>query len=286
MTRETRGVPIALTIAGSDSGGGAGIQADLKTFAALGVFGTSAITAITAQNPEGVSAIQAIEPAVVAAQIRAVLTYFPVGAAKTGMLFSAPIVEAVADALAALARPAPAGAPLRERLPPLVVDPVMVATSGAKLLNDDAIGALCERILPLGAVVTPNMAEAELLAGRPVRTLADLEPAAREITRRYGVPTLVKGGHLQDSPEAVDVLWDGRRLHRFSMPFIRGVNAHGTGCTLSAAIAAALVLGRPLPEAVAEAKAYLHRALSASLRAGRSLTLNHGFAPRPLVRTD
>ncbi|MBI4081041.1 MAG: bifunctional hydroxymethylpyrimidine kinase/phosphomethylpyrimidine kinase [Candidatus Lambdaproteobacteria bacterium] len=282
MTLATDGVPIALTIAGSDSGGGAGIQADLKTFAALGVFGTSAVTAITAQNPEGVSAIQAIEPAVVAAQISAVMAYFPVGAAKTGMLFSTAIIGAVADALTALARPAPAGTPLRERLPPLVVDPVMVATSGAKLLNDDAIGALCERMLPLGALVTPNMAEAELLAGRPVRVLADLEPAAREIARRFGVPALVKGGHLEGSREAVDVLWDGRRLHTFSRPFIQGVNAHGTGCTLSAAIAAFLALGRPLPEAVAEGKAFLHGALSGSLRAGRGLALNHGFAPRPL----
>jgi hydroxymethylpyrimidine/phosphomethylpyrimidine kinase len=277
MSSHSQGLPVALTIAGSDSGGGAGIQADLKTFAALGVFGTSAITAITAQNPDGVTAIQGIDPEVVAAQIRAVRGYFPVGAAKTGMLFSSEIIAAVAGALEPRASNGGADTP-----PPLVVDPVMVATSGAKLLNDDAIGALCERILPRAALITPNMGEAGLLAGLAVRTPADQERAARLLYDRFGAPVLVKGGHLVGSAEAIDLLWDGRTLRPFSAPFLTGRNPHGTGCTLSAAIAAHLALGRPLLEAVAEGKRYLHRALSESLPAGRGTALNHGFAPQPL----
>jgi len=274
MTAMHSGLPVALTIAGSDSGGGAGIQADLKTFAALGAFGTSAITAITAQNPDGVTAIQAIDPPVVGAQIAAVLDYFPVGAAKTGMLFSAEVIGAVADALAAAAA--------RHGPLPLVVDPVMVATSGAKLLADDAIGALQERILPLANLVTPNMAEAALLAGRPVETEADLGEAARAIGERYGVAVLVKGGHLPDAAEAVDALWHEGRLETFRSPFLRHVSAHGTGCTLSAALAVYLLRGFGLPAAVRQAKDYLHAALAAALPAGRGLVLNHGHAPQPL----
>lgn len=276
MNAQETGLPVALTIAGSDSGGGAGIQADLKTFAALGVFGTSALTAITAQNPEGVTAIQAIDPPVVAAQIEAVCGYFPVGAGKTGMLFSTEIVEAVAEALDKRNAAHESG-PL-----PLVVDPVMVATSGAKLLNDDAIGALCRDILPRAAVLTPNMDEAALLAERPVAARGDLDEAARAIFGRFGVPVLVKGGHLADSGEAVDVFWDGQTLQPFSAPYLSGRNLHGTGCTLSAAIAAHLALGATLLEAVDAGKRFLHRALSESLPTGRSTTLNHGFDPRPL----
>ena len=266
-------LPVALTIAGSDSGGGAGIQADLKTFSALGVFGTSAITAITAQNPDGVTAIQGIAPDVVAAQIRAVRDYFPLGAAKTGMLFSKEIIAAVAQAL----REERSARPL-----PLVADPVMVATSGAKLLQDDAIAAMCEQILPRAAVITPNMDEAALLAGFPVRTREDQARAARTLFDRFGVPTLVKGGHLTSSAEALDLFWDGQREERFSAPFLPGKNAHGTGCTLSAAIAAHLALGDTLLDAVGAAKRYLHLALSESLPAGRGTALNHGFAPRAL----
>ena len=173
MNAQETGLPVALTSAGSDSGGGAGIQADLKTFAALGVFGTSALTAITAQNPEGVTSIQAIDPPVVAAQIEAVCGYFPVRAGKTGMLFSTEIGEAVAEALDKRNAAHESG-PL-----PLVVDPVMVATSGAKLLNDDAIGALCRDILPRAAVLTPNMDEAALLAERPVAARGGTRLATR-----------------------------------------------------------------------------------------------------------
>ena len=276
MTARDRKLPVALTIAGSDSGGGAGIQADLKTFAALGVYGTSALTAITAQNPDGVTAIQAIDPPVVAAQIGAVRDYFRVGAAKTGMLFSQEIIQAVAQALAAHA-----GGDINGPLP-LVADPVMVATSGARLLNDDAVGALCEHILPRAALITPNMDEAAILAQRPVAREEHLEPAARIIYSRFRVPVLVKGGHLRGSSEAVDIFWDGTIVRIYSSPYVAGKNPHGTGCTLSAAIAAHLARGCSLMDAIAEGKRYLHRALDESLPAGKSTVLNHGFDPMPL----
>lgn len=265
-------LPVALTIAGSDSGGGAGIQADLKTFSALGCYGTSAITAITAQNPEGVTAIQAIDPPVVAAQIKAVGDYFTVGAAKTGMLFSAEVIEAVADAWRGL------GGDGNAR-PPLVVDPVMVATSGAKLLNDDAIGALCERILPLATLVTPNMDEAAILSGRTVAGVDDLEPAARAIHERYGVAALVKGGHLADTEEAVDCFYDGEEVYTFRSPFKTGLNTHGTGCTLAAAIAVKLLRGYPPPDAVGEGRHYLQQTMANALPVGKAVALNHLYAP-------
>ncbi len=263
---------VLLTIAGSDSGGGAGIQADLKTFAALGAFGTSAITAITAQNPEGITAIQGIEPRVVDEQIRQVARYFTIAGAKTGMLYSAEIVRAVAEAWAEIS-PAP----------PLVVDPVIVATSGAKLLRDDAIAALCERILPRATLVTPNLDEAALLLGRPLRAREDLEPAARALHERFGVAVLVKGGHLQNSLEAADCLFDGRTVHWYTRPFVRGVNVHGTGCTLSAAIAARLGAGLPLAQAVEQARAYLHAALVAAVRVGKDRALNHAHRPEAVA---
>jgi hydroxymethylpyrimidine/phosphomethylpyrimidine kinase len=265
--------PVLLTIAGSDSGGGAGIQADLKTFAALGAYGTAAVTAVTAQNPAGVSAMQGIEPALVAEQIRQVARYFPLAAAKTGMLFSAAIVNAVADVFAEL-----------PRRPPLVVDPVMVATSGAKLLQDDAVAALCARILPLATVITPNMDEAALLLGRPLAGREHLERAARDLHARFGTAVLVKGGHLTGSAEAADCLFDGRAAHWTVHPFVRGVNAHGTGCTLSAAIAAGLGFGLPLVQAVARAREYLQAGLVAAVRAGPERVLNHAHAPRSMPR--
>jgi hydroxymethylpyrimidine/phosphomethylpyrimidine kinase len=260
--------PVLLTIAGSDSGGGAGIQADLKTFAAFGGYGISAITAITAQNPAGVSGVQGVDPGLVAAQIRQVASYFPIAAAKTGMLFSAAIVNAVADALLEW--------PSR---PPLVVDPVMVATSGAELLQQDAISAVSQRILPLATLITPNLDEAALLLGRPLSGRADLEPAARDLHARFGVAILVKGGHVKGSSEAADCLFDGRTVRWHVRPFVHGVNTHGTGCTLSAAIAAALGFGHPLPEAVDLAKGYLHAGLMAAVQAGPERLINHGHTP-------
>ena len=273
-------LPVMLTIAGSDSGGGAGIQADLKTFGALGTFGTTAITAITAQNPEGVTAIQAIDAPVVAAQIAAVGGYFDVGAAKTGMLFSVEIIEAVAAAYGALrtAKEAPGG----QRVPPLVVDPVMVATSGAKLLNDDAIAALEQHILPLATIVTPNMDEAAILSGRPVETAEDLEVAARAIYDRCGVAVLVKGGHLKDVDEVVDCCFDGQDVYEYRAPFMHGINTHGTGCTLSAAIAVYLMRGYGPVDAMSEGREFLRKTLAEGLPVGKAVLLNHLFGPQAI----
>lgn len=287
-------MPVALTIAGSDSGGGAGIQADMKTFAALGVYGTTAITAITAQNPEGVTAIQAIDPDVVAAQIKAVGDYFSVGCAKTGMLFSVEIIEAVADAFRNLhglnANGETKGPPL------LVVDPVMVASSGAKLLKDDAIDSLRQRIIPMATLVTPNMDEAAILSGREVKTEADLEPAARAIYDKHGVPVLVKGGHLAQADasagkrtnetveEVVDCLFDGKEVSFFRDPLKFGLNTHGTGCTLSAAIAVKGFRGFPLKDAVSEGRYFLQQAMAQALPIGKSVMLNHQYDPIPLER--
>ncbi len=248
-------IPKALTIAGSDSGGGAGIQADLKTFSAFRVFGTSVITAVTAQNSLGVQAVENLPPAFVAQQMRSVLSDIGADAAKCGMLSTAAIIEAVAATL---------GEHPVERL---VVDPVMVATSGDPLLRPDARQALIERMLPLALVATPNLPEAEALAGMPVAARPDMEEAARRIQRLGPRAVLVKGGHLKD--EAVDVLWDGRALTAFSAPRVAAFKPHGTGCTLSAAIAAGLARGRPLGDAIRDAKAYVTRAIREGFTAGR-----------------
>ena len=250
-------LPRALTIAGSDSGGGAGIQADLKTFSAFRVFGMSVITAVTAQNSVGVQAVENLPPAFVAQQLRSVLSDFGADAAKCGMLSTAPIIEAVAATLA------------EHPIDKLVVDPVMVAKSGDPLLQPDARQALIARILPLALVVTPNLPEAESLVGIPVTTREEMEEAARRIHRLGPRHVLVKGGHLKD--EAVDVLWNGRAFTAFSAPRIDSPNTHGTGCTFSAAIAAGLSRGQPLGEAVREAKAYVTAAIRQGFRAGRGV---------------
>lgn len=259
-----RALPVALTIAGSDSGGGAGIQADLKTFAALGVHGTSAITCLTAQNPTGVRGIQAARPALVRQQIAAVCEALPPAAAKTGMLFSTAIIRAVAAAC-------------REFRLRVVVDPVMVATSGARLLQPAAIHALTDRLLPLATLLTPNLDEAELLLGRRLRHPDDLRSAARELHRRFGVPALVKGGHLRALRAAVDFYFDGRSELLLEAPFVPDVSTHGTGCTYSAAIVAHLALGRGLPEAVARAKQFITAAIAGSRPCGHHQVL--GFFP-------
>lgn len=242
------GVPVALTIAGSDSSGGAGIQADLKTFQAFGVYGTSAITAITAQNTLGVRAVQEIAPEVVAAQIDAVAEDLGIDGAKTGMLSSAAIIRAVADRVRhwGLGRG-------------LVVDPVMVAKSGDRLLREDAVQALVEELLPLAAVVTPNLPEAEVIVGHPIHGAAALQQAAREIVALGARAVVMKGGHLPG--DAVDLLYDGRDFHRFAARRVPTSSTHGTGCTFSAAIAAQLALGADLVNAVGMAKTYLTRAL-------------------------
>jgi len=256
---------VALTVAGSDSGGGAGIQADLRTFAAHGVHGTSALTAITAQNSVGVSAWVALEPSMVVAQIEAVATDMPVAAAKTGMLATAAIVAAVAEAVRRL------------RIAPLVVDPVMVAKSGDRLLDAAAERAYVETLFPLAALVTPNLHEAEVLLGRPVRDVAAMRIAARDLAALGARAALVKGGGL--AGDAVDVLFDGERTVDLRAPRVDTGNTHGTGCTLSAAICARLALGDPLAEAVRAAKAYLTEGLRRSYAVGRGRGVVHHLHP-------
>jgi len=255
----------ALTIAGSDSGGGAGIQADLKTFSAFRVFGMSVITAVTAQNSLGVQGVENLPPAFVALQLRSVLSDFGAGAAKCGMLSTAPIIEAVAATLA------------DDPVEKLVVDPVMVAKSGDALLQPDARQALIERVLPLALVVTPNLPEAESLAGIPVASRPDMEEAARRIHRLGPRYVLVKGGHLKG--DAIDLLWNGKVFTAFRAPRIDSGNTHGTGCTLSAAIAAGLARGQAIGDAIRDAKAYVTRAIREGFAAGRGVgQLRHFIA--------
>ncbi len=255
-------LPVALTIAGSDSGGGAGIQADLKTFAALGVHGTSAITCITAQNPKGVYGIQACTPDIVRRQIQAVFDELLPAAVKTGMLYSAPLIRVVAEFFR------------RRPHPPLVLDPVMVSTSGALLLKPAAVKALCADLLPLATLVTPNLHEAEILVGAKLRSVTDLRDAARQLHRRFGCAALLKGGHLTGLKQAVDIFYDGRQELLLTAPFIRGVSTHGTGCTYSAAIAAHLARGCSLPRAVQRAKEFITQAIARSQTAAGHGVLN------------
>lgn len=250
-------IPRALTIAGSDSGGGAGIQADLKTFSAYRVFGMSVLTAITAQNSVGVQGVENLPPAFVAKQLESVLSDFGTDAAKCGMLSTAGIIRAVA-------------AKLKEhRVEKLVVDPVMIAKSGDPLLEPTAREALVAELLPLALVVTPNLHEASALAELTVATREEMEEAARRIAKLGPRHVLVKGGHLKG--EAVDILFNGREFTAFSAPRIDSTNTHGTGCTFSAAIAAGLALGRPLPEAVRDAKAYVTQAIREGFALGRGV---------------
>ncbi len=249
--------PRLLTIAGSDSGGGAGIQADLKTFAAHGAYGMSAIAALTAQNTREVRAVHEVPPEMVAAQIDAVFEDIGVDAVKIGMLASAVIVRAVA-------------ARLREHVhngrPPVVLDPVMVAKSGDALLRDDAVEALADDLLPLCTLVTPNVPELERLTGLPAGTEAERRRAAEALARR-GPAVLAKGGHTE-GPEVVDLLLEGGRFHRFANPRLSSTSTHGTGCTLSSAIAARLAAGEELPRAVEGAIRYLRGAMQAAYPVG------------------
>jgi hydroxymethylpyrimidine/phosphomethylpyrimidine kinase len=258
-------IPKALTIAGSDSGGGAGIQADLKTFSAFRVFGMSVITAVTAQNSLGVQGVENLPPAFVAQQLRSVLDDFGTDAAKCGMLSTAAIIEAVAETLT------------QHRVEKLVVDPVMVAKSGDPLLQADARTALADRILPLALVVTPNLPEAEVLAGMRVVEPEDMEEAARRIHLMGPRYVLVKGGHLKG--DATDLLWNGREFTRFPGPRVDSANTHGTGCTFSAAIAAGLARGQALGDAIRSAKAYVTRAIREGFKAGRGVGQLRHFIP-------
>ncbi|MEU6859001.1 bifunctional hydroxymethylpyrimidine kinase/phosphomethylpyrimidine kinase [Glycomyces sp. NPDC046736] len=244
--------PVALTIAGSDSGGGAGIQADLHTFAAHGVHGTSALTAITAQNTRGVTAAEAVSTDLLRAQLDAVLTDFPVAAVKTGMLGGGDLLAVVAEYGRA------------DRLPNLVVDPVMVTTTGDTLFAGDPTAYLAE-LGPLATVLTPNLIEAQLLLGQPIATTDDMRDAARALATYGPRAVLVKGGHL-DGEASIDVLWCDGQMLDLAAPRVATRNDHGTGCTLAAAIAARIALEHPLPQAIAGAKAYVTDALKAAAK--------------------
>lgn len=249
----------ALTIAGSDSGGGAGIQADLRTFQAHGVFGTSAITAVTAQNTMGVRAVVALSPAMVIAQIDAVADDFSLAATKIGMLANADIITVVAAALG------------RHHLGPVVIDPVMVAKGGDSLLADDAVAALRDVLLPRATLITPNIPEAEALTGIRIATVADMRAAAQQLLATGAQAVVIKGGHL-DGP-ATDVYADRFGIEELTAPRIASTHTHGTGCTFSSAVAARLALGDPLKQAVREAKTYVRRAIE------RAPHLGHGHGP-------
>lgn len=253
--------PVTLSIAGSDSGGGAGIQADLKTFTALDVFGTTALTCITAQNPDQVTGIQALSPEFIVLQIKTVTDAFPVAAAKTGMLYSADIIRAMASA------------EVQQRLPILVVDPVMVATSGDRLLQPDAIDVMSRELLPLARIITPNLHEAEILCGHGISSEQELRQAAREIGEQFDVACVVKGGHL-GGDEVVDVLFDEGQEQVFRGPRIEAVETHGCGCTFSAALTAYLARGELLSVAVAKAKDFVTGALEHAVATGRHRPLS------------
>ena len=268
----------ALTIAGSDSSGGAGIQADLKTFAALGIYGTSAITAVTAQNALRIDALTCLPASLVVSQIRSVLSHIGAEAIKTGMLGGPEIIQGVASSLS--------------RYPgiPLVVDPVMAATSGSTLLEEGSLKVLRHQLLPLARIVTPNLPEAEALVGSPLRDESDCIRAAREIHAMGPAWVVLKGGHRQEmeagpagAGEVVDLVYDGSELHRVSGPYLEGGPKRGTGCTLSAAMAAFLAKGRPELEAVREAREYLSRTWRYSGESGEDggpLHHFHAFWPK------
>jgi len=260
---------IALTIAGSDSSGGAGIQADLKTFHAHGVFGTSAITALTAQNTEGVTGIFPVNPGFVARQIDTTVLDLPPAAVKTGMLANRGIVDVVVDA----AR--------RHGFPIFVVDPVIVATTGALLLEEEAVEAVRSLLVPRASIVTPNAPEAAALLDRPVESPDDQADAARRLVRELGAAAaLVKGGDLTGE-EVVDVLFDGTTLERFSSPRIETTSTHGSGCALASAIAARLARGDELPAAVRGSRAWVRRAIETAPDLGRGHGPLNLFGPHP-----
>ena len=255
----------ALTIAGSDSGGGAGIQADLKTFAALGVYGSSALTAITAQNTLGVTAVLELPPDMVAAQIDAVMSDIGADAVKTGMLANSGIIRTVAARIG------------EHAIDNLVVDPVMVAKGGDRLLQEEAVEALRDLLVPLAAVVTPNLPEASVLVGRSVESLEDARRAARDILDMGARSVVVKGGHLEG--DAIDVYYDGRQLREISAPRLVTTSTHGTGCTFASAIAAGLALGMSVEEAVVRAKEFVTEAIRSAFPVGGGHgPLNHFHA--------
>jgi len=255
-----KNLPVALTIAGSDSGGGAGIQADLKTFAALGVHGASAIACLTAQNPKRVLAIEPCSPKMLRQQIEAVFEELNPSAVKTGMLFSAENISVVVEFF-------------KNKKCPLVVDPILISTSGAKLFEPSAMKILIEKLLPLATLVTPNLDEAGVLTGEKVSNLEEMRRAAQEIHRRFGCAVLVKGGHLLRDVAAADVFFDGKTKLEVATLFIKNVRTHGTGCVYSAAICAAVALGNDLPRAVQIGKRFVTKTILRSYKIGKHFAL-------------
>ncbi|MGB8353114.1 MAG: bifunctional hydroxymethylpyrimidine kinase/phosphomethylpyrimidine kinase [Chthoniobacteraceae bacterium] len=264
--------PVALTIAGSDNSAGAGAQADLKTFGALGVYGITAITCVVAEVPGRVSAIQPVDAHIVREQIMLSYAAYPVAALKTGLLHSRKIIEIVCDTIEELF----AGDATR---PLLVVDPVMVATSGDALLNEDAVAVYTGRLFKLATLVTPNLDEVRALLGRSVTTVYEMRTAGQELAEKFGTSFLLKGGHLRGSEAATDLLFSGAEIREFSAPFVPGVATHGTGCTYSAAITAGLAKGLRLPDAIGEAKPFVTRAIANHFTwqrgGGATAALNH-----------
>lgn len=260
MTKEIEYYPSALTVAGSDSGGGAGIQADLRTFAAFGVYGCSAITAVTAQNPFEVTRVDIMPAAAVAAQIAAVVPKFRLRAVKTGMMGDAAVATAVADGLAKLTCP-------------IVIDPVMVATSGARLLREDAVDAVCSRLLPLADWITPNVPEAEILSGRKIGSRDEMIEAGLACAARWHCSCVIKGGHLASTDGLMTdiVIHDGKVLGLSSPVLPGGLATHGTGCTFSAALAAALGIGQSWKEALKSAKGFVYGSLIEEAELGPGL---------------
>jgi hydroxymethylpyrimidine/phosphomethylpyrimidine kinase len=252
-------VPVALSIAGSDSSAGAGVQADLKTFAALGVYGLTAVTCIVAETPGKVSRIESVSVEMVGAQIDVLANSFPIAAIKTGLLCSGEIISVVAHAIADLGRK------IGNRIP-LVVDPVVVATSGDPLLQKDGIEIYQKELFPLATLITPNLLEAEIFLGNPVNDLKSMRCAGRELEKKFKTAILLKGGHLAGD-RAVDVLFfDGGKVVEFAAPFVRDVATHGTGCTYSAAITAGLAGGLPLQDAIKRAKKFVSDSIARRLR--------------------
>lgn len=255
--------PSAVSIAGSDSGGGAGLQADLRTFAALRVHGLSVLTAVTAQNPDRVIGIQPVSSALIRKQLEAVFESFRPLSVKTGMLFSAEAVRVVADFLGRT-----------KQRPFVIVDPVMVSTSGTRLLKRTGERMLRERLLAMAGLVTPNLGEAEVLSGLKIGCVQEMCRAARAIYSSHGCAVLVKGGHLQDMRQAVDVFYDGKREMLLTQPFVRNVRTHGTGCTYASAIAAQICHGHSLAVAVRSAKRFVTQAIAGRIQVSGQTVLN------------
>jgi hydroxymethylpyrimidine/phosphomethylpyrimidine kinase len=271
MTNE-RSVPVALTIAGSDSSAGAGVQADLKTFSAVGVYGLSAVTCVVAETPGKVSRIEPVSAEMVREQIEVLARNFPIAAIKTGLLYSAEIISAVARVIVDVVRKI-------DNKVPLVIDPVIVATSGDPLLREDAIDLYQKELFPLASLITPNLLEAEKFLGQPIRDLEAMRHAGKELAEKFQTSILLKGGHLAGN-EAIDLLFIDGKIVEFAAPFVRDVATHGTGCTYSAAITAGLASGLSLEEAVRRAKKFATAAIAQHFRwtsrRGKNLdALNH-----------